>query len=114
MATLQKPSPSPSSITENAMVQPLIVFGTPMIADSLDILIAGGEGRGGEGRLTSEEAEPLGQDVGSFGLDQNLAAVQRHAGTHLTADIKHGGLLLTHKRTQQPSVSMSQWRLGLL
>lgn len=47
---------------------------------------------------TSEEAQPLGQDVGGFGLDQDLPAVQRHTGAHLPAHIKHGRLLLTDKR----------------
>lgn len=43
---------------------------------------------------TSEEAQPLGQDVGGFGLDQDLPAVQRHAGAHLPAHVEHGRLLL--------------------
>lgn len=42
---------------------------------------------------TSEEAQPLGQDVGGFGLDQDLPAVQRHAGAHLPAHVEHGRLL---------------------
>lgn len=46
------------------------------------------------GTPTSEEAQPLGQDVGGFGLDQDLPAVQRHAGAHLPAHVEHGRLLL--------------------
>lgn len=45
-------------------------------------------------RQTSEEAQPLGQDLGGFGLDQHLPAVQRHAGAHLSAHVKHGRFLL--------------------
>lgn len=42
---------------------------------------------------TSQEAQPFGQDVGGFGLDQDLPAVQRHAGAHLPAHVKHARLL---------------------
>lgn len=49
---------------------------------------------GSKGSETSEEAQPLGQDVGGLGLDQDLPAVQRHAGAHLSAHVEHGRLLL--------------------
>lgn len=43
---------------------------------------------------TSEEAQPLGQDVSGFGLDQDLPAEQSHTGAHLSAHVKHARLLL--------------------
>lgn len=46
--------------------------------------------------LTSQEAKPLGKNVRGFSLDQNLPAVQSHAGSHLTTHVKHGRLLLSH------------------
>lgn len=47
---------------------------------------------------TSEEAQPLGQDVGGFGLDQDLPAVQSHTGAHLPAHVKHARLLPAEKQ----------------
>lgn len=42
---------------------------------------------------TSNEAQPLGQDVGGLGLDEDLAAVERDAGPQLPAHVKHGWFL---------------------
>lgn len=42
---------------------------------------------------TSNEAQPLGQDVSGLGLDEDLAAVERDAGPQLPAHIKHGWFL---------------------
>ncbi len=47
---------------------------------------------------TSEEAQPLRQNVGGFGLDQDLPAVQSHTGAHLPAHVKHARLLLAEKQ----------------
>lgn len=49
-----------------------------------------------EEEQTSKEAQPLGQNVSSFGLNQDLPAVQSHAGPHLPAHIEHGWLLLAN------------------
>lgn len=42
---------------------------------------------------TSNEAQPLGQDISGLGLDEDLAAVQSDAGAQLPAHIKHGWFL---------------------
>ena len=48
---------------------------------------------------TSEEAQPFGQNIGGFGLDQDLPAVQSHTGAHLPAHVKHARLLLANKHS---------------
>lgn len=47
----------------------------------------------GVGNSTSNEAQPLGQYIRSLGLDEDLAAIQCHAGGLLPAHIKHGRFL---------------------
>jgi len=42
---------------------------------------------------TSKEAQPLRQDVCSFGLNEDFAAVEGNAGTQFPADVKHGWFL---------------------
>lgn len=42
---------------------------------------------------TSKKPQPFRQDVCSFGLDENFAAVEGNAGAQFPADIKHGRFL---------------------
>lgn len=50
---------------------------------------------------TSNEAQPLGQDVRSLGLDEDLAAIQCHTGAQFPAHIKHGWFLGERKTYDQ-------------
>lgn len=42
---------------------------------------------------TSKKTQPFRQDVCSFGLDENFAAVEGNAGAQFPADVKHGWFL---------------------
>lgn len=42
---------------------------------------------------TSKKTQPFRQDVCSFGLDENFAAVEGNAGAQFPADIEHGRFL---------------------
>lgn len=53
---------------------------------------------------TSKEAQPLGQDVCSFGLDEDFAAVEGNTGAHFPADIKHGWFLQEKRQEVTPAL----------
>lgn len=55
----------------------------------------------GGSNSTSDEAQPLGQDICSLGLDEDLAAIQCHAGAQLPAHVKHGWFLEGRKEYDQ-------------
>lgn len=42
---------------------------------------------------TSKKTQPFRQDVCSFGLDENFAAIEGNAGAQFPADVKHGWFL---------------------
>lgn len=42
---------------------------------------------------TSKKTQPFRQDVRSFGLDENFAAVEGNTGAQFPADIEHGWFL---------------------